>query len=112
MQPHLTVEQRQLALWLKARGWPLRGIGPDSPCCEQNGGSEPGPALHPAAQHLIGRDPDRHHKYRGGGTHQHYPVADSQRRLRRRLASEAEVGVHVYWGRAWIAPLDARSGPT
>jgi IS30 family transposase len=31
-QPHLTVEQRQLALRLKARGWTLREIGPQVDC--------------------------------------------------------------------------------
>jgi IS30 family transposase len=35
MQPHLTVEQRQLALRLKARGWPLREIGPQVGCVFQ-----------------------------------------------------------------------------
>ena len=32
MQPHLTVEQRQLALRLRARGWTLREIGPQVDC--------------------------------------------------------------------------------
>jgi transposase, IS30 family len=32
MPPHLTVEQRQLALRLKARGWSLRAIGPQVGC--------------------------------------------------------------------------------
>ena len=32
MPPHLTVEQRQLALRLKARGWSLREIGPQVGC--------------------------------------------------------------------------------
>src|SRR6266496_3631135 len=31
-QPHLSVEQRQLALRLKARGWTLREIGPQVDC--------------------------------------------------------------------------------
>jgi transposase, IS30 family len=31
-QPHLSVEQRQLALRLKARGWMLREIGPQVGC--------------------------------------------------------------------------------
>jgi len=31
-QPHLSVEQRQLALWLTARGWTLREIGPQVDC--------------------------------------------------------------------------------
>jgi Helix-turn-helix domain len=31
-QPHLSVEQRQLALRLKARGWTLREIGPQVNC--------------------------------------------------------------------------------
>ena len=31
-QPHLSVEQRQLALRLKARGWTLREIGPQVGC--------------------------------------------------------------------------------
>jgi IS30 family transposase len=35
MQPHLTVEQRQLALRLKARGWSLREIGPQVGCAFQ-----------------------------------------------------------------------------
>src|SRR6516165_7723161 len=35
MQPHLTVEQRQLALRLKARGWSLREIGPQVDCAFQ-----------------------------------------------------------------------------
>ena len=35
MQPHLTVEQRQLALRLKARGWSLREIGPQVGCVFQ-----------------------------------------------------------------------------
>ena len=35
MQPHLTVEQRQLALRLRARGWPLREIGPQVGCSHQ-----------------------------------------------------------------------------
>src|SRR4029077_1512579 len=35
MQPHLTVEQRQLALRLKARGWTLREIGPQVGCVYQ-----------------------------------------------------------------------------
>jgi IS30 family transposase len=35
MRPHLTVEQRQLALWLKARGWSLREIGPQVGCSYQ-----------------------------------------------------------------------------
>jgi transposase, IS30 family len=35
MQPHLTVEQRQLALRLKARGWSLREIGPQVGCTFQ-----------------------------------------------------------------------------
>jgi hypothetical protein len=34
-QPHLTVEQRQLALRLKARGWTLREIGPQVGCAFQ-----------------------------------------------------------------------------
>jgi IS30 family transposase len=34
-QPHLTVEQRQLALRLKARGWTLREIGPQVGCVYQ-----------------------------------------------------------------------------
>src|SRR6516165_3086219 len=38
MQPHLTVEQRQLALRLKARGWPLREIGPQVGCVFQTVG--------------------------------------------------------------------------
>jgi hypothetical protein len=33
-QPHLSVEQRQLALRLKARGWPLREIGPQVDCAK------------------------------------------------------------------------------
>jgi Helix-turn-helix domain len=32
MRPHLTVEQRQLALRLKARGLSLREIGPQVGC--------------------------------------------------------------------------------
>ena len=32
MVPHLTVEQRQLALRLRARGLPLRAIGPQVGC--------------------------------------------------------------------------------
>src|SRR5499427_1686417 len=35
MRPHLTVEQRQLALRLKARGWSLREIGPQVGCAYQ-----------------------------------------------------------------------------
>ena len=35
MRPHLTVEQRQLALWLKARGLSLREIGPQVGCSHQ-----------------------------------------------------------------------------
>jgi transposase, IS30 family len=35
MGPHLTVEQRQLALRLKARGWSLREIGPQVDCVFQ-----------------------------------------------------------------------------
>ena len=35
MQPHLTVEQRQLALRLKARGWSLREIGLQVDCAFQ-----------------------------------------------------------------------------
>jgi IS30 family transposase len=35
MQSHLTVEQRQLALRLKARGWSLREIGPQVGCAFQ-----------------------------------------------------------------------------
>src|SRR5499427_7926443 len=35
MRPHLTVEQRQLALRLKARGWSLREIGPQVDCAFQ-----------------------------------------------------------------------------
>ena len=35
MRPHLTVEQRQLALRLKARGWSLREIGPQVDCVFQ-----------------------------------------------------------------------------
>ena len=35
MRPHLMVEQRQLALRLKARGWPLREIGPQVSCAFQ-----------------------------------------------------------------------------
>ena len=31
-QPHLSVEQRQLALQLRARGWTLREIGPQVDC--------------------------------------------------------------------------------
>jgi transposase, IS30 family len=34
-QPHLSVEQRQLALRLKARGWSLREIGPQVDCAFQ-----------------------------------------------------------------------------
>jgi IS30 family transposase len=34
-QPHLGVEQRQLALRLKARGWTLREIGPRVGCVYQ-----------------------------------------------------------------------------
>ena len=34
-QPHLTVEQRRLALRLKARGWTLREIGPQVDCVFQ-----------------------------------------------------------------------------
>jgi hypothetical protein len=36
MQPHLTVEQRQLALRLKARGLSLREIGPQVGCSFQS----------------------------------------------------------------------------
>ena len=36
MQPHLTVEQRQLALRLKARGLSLREIGPQVGCSHQS----------------------------------------------------------------------------
>ena len=35
MRPHLTVEQRQLALRLKARGLSLREIGPQAGCSHQ-----------------------------------------------------------------------------
>jgi IS30 family transposase len=35
MQPHLTVEQRQLALRLKAKGLSLREIGPQVGCSHQ-----------------------------------------------------------------------------
>jgi hypothetical protein len=35
MRPHLTVEQRQLALRLKARGLSLREIGPQVGCSHQ-----------------------------------------------------------------------------
>ena len=35
MRTHLTVEQRQLALWLKARGLSLREIGPQVGCSHQ-----------------------------------------------------------------------------
>jgi|GraSoiStandDraft_48_1057284.scaffolds.fasta_scaffold601249_1 hypothetical protein len=35
MRPHLTVEQRQLALQLKARGWSVREIGPQVDCAFQ-----------------------------------------------------------------------------
>ena len=35
MPPHLTVEQRQLALRLKARGWSLREIGPQAGCSHE-----------------------------------------------------------------------------
>jgi IS30 family transposase len=35
MRPHLTVEQRQLALRLKARGWSSREIGPQVGCAFQ-----------------------------------------------------------------------------
>jgi hypothetical protein len=35
MGPHLTVEQRQLALRLKARGLSLREIGPQVACSHQ-----------------------------------------------------------------------------
>ena len=35
MRPHLTVEQRQLALRLEARGWLLREIGPQVGCSHQ-----------------------------------------------------------------------------
>ena len=35
MRPHLTAEQRQLALRLKARGLPLREIGPQVGCSHQ-----------------------------------------------------------------------------
>jgi IS30 family transposase len=35
MQSHLTVEQRQLALRLRARGWSLREIGPQVGCAFQ-----------------------------------------------------------------------------
>jgi transposase, IS30 family len=35
MPPHLTVEQRQLALRLKARGWSLREIGPQVGCSHE-----------------------------------------------------------------------------
>jgi len=35
MQPHLSVEQRQLALRLRARGWSLREIGPQVDCAFQ-----------------------------------------------------------------------------
>jgi transposase, IS30 family len=35
MRPHLTVEQRQLALRLKARGLSLREIGPQVGCSRQ-----------------------------------------------------------------------------
>ena len=35
MRPHLTVEQRQLALRLKAGGWSLREIGPQVDCAFQ-----------------------------------------------------------------------------
>ena len=37
MPPHLTVEQRQLALRLKARGLSLREIGPQVGCSHQGG---------------------------------------------------------------------------
>ena len=40
MQPHLTVEQRQLALRLKARGLTLREIGPQVGCAYQGGGAD------------------------------------------------------------------------
>jgi hypothetical protein len=36
MQPHLTVEQRQLALRLRARGLSLREIGPQVGCSHQS----------------------------------------------------------------------------
>jgi IS30 family transposase len=36
MRPHLTVEQRQLALRLKARGMSLREIGPHVGCSHQS----------------------------------------------------------------------------
>ncbi|WP_433189744.1 helix-turn-helix domain-containing protein [Actinoallomurus sp. CA-150999] len=35
MRPHLTMEQRQLALRLKARGLSLREIGPQVGCSHQ-----------------------------------------------------------------------------
>ena len=35
MRPHLTVEQRQLAFRLKARGLSLREIGPQAGCSHQ-----------------------------------------------------------------------------
>jgi len=35
MRPHLTVEQRQLALRLKAKGLSLREIGPQVGCSHQ-----------------------------------------------------------------------------
>ena len=35
MQPHLSVEQRQLAPRLRARGWSLREIGPQVDCAFQ-----------------------------------------------------------------------------
>jgi len=40
MQPHLTVEQRQLALQLKARGWSLREISPQVGCAFQTFGQQ------------------------------------------------------------------------
>jgi hypothetical protein len=36
MQPHLTIEQRGLALRLKARGLSLREIGPQAGCSHQS----------------------------------------------------------------------------
>src|SRR5215469_10195490 len=36
MGPHLTVEQRRLALRLRANGWPLREIGPQVGCTHKN----------------------------------------------------------------------------